>query len=168
VCQIPGTALLPTTCKVCNPCRLPRLLGSEDGTPGKVNCLVEYSDWSPQGNQRTYSEETRPEPSHVTPVHAQNRTFVNQPPLLRLLCPSAPACSNTALNPQNWRAFTTCCPSCAFVNVKLAGIVWRMGRQVEQGYEDGLVGALSSYCEMHCWASIDSVESLVRGGGLEV
>ena len=35
--KVPGTALFPITCKVCNPCRLPRSFGSDVGTPGKVS-----------------------------------------------------------------------------------------------------------------------------------
>jgi len=80
-----GMALLPIICSVWRPSRPPNSFGKDAGTPGNVSC----------------NEETRPVPSHDTPVQAQNCKFCNQLIPLKVLCPFELADSKTALRPQN-------------------------------------------------------------------
>lgn len=63
--------------RLCNPDRAPSSLGSKEGTPGNVSDL-QYNNCVSVGEvdyyADTYSDDTRPVPSHAIPLHTQNLT----------------------------------------------------------------------------------------------
>lgn len=86
-------------------------------------------------DQETHNEETRPNPSHFTPDHAQKRTSFTQSPFERAVCPVLSVVSKMLRRPQNWTAFDIVCASSESPSEKFEGIALRTGKHVEHGYD---------------------------------
>jgi len=66
-----GITPLPITCNPCKPVNTPTSFGNVAGTAGNVRV----------------NEPTFPEPSHETPLHAQNLTSFTHSPFCKAVCP---------------------------------------------------------------------------------
>lgn len=75
--------------------------------------------------------------------------------------------SNIAFRPQNWMAFCIPWASCGFVCEKFDGTASSTDRQVEQGYEEGLLGPFKVNCERHCCASSERAVEVEGADGVD-